>query len=943
MNNQVYSESVPNSLPRIDLRQILHQLCRELMNSGGFQLVEIYQWDRANDQAIGLADVSGAAYIENGGERFALADYPTTARVLATGKIAVINVDMADPETKWMNELGLTSLLLAPLYKKEKVIGLAEVASSDRTLLSNSQTIRDCENVIQEASKWLTAPLKTNSREDLFNLAGELRGVTNSSSCSLSSWVRDSDEAIVVVDYSSAFWNLGIGPKVPLKEWMSAKLVLEKNLPTILVASDPDILPEEKADLEESKSLTKVIVPLTIGTRPIGFIGISDVENERSIGKEELFSWGGIAGQAALAIQNAQLMDMAQEVLDEQTALRKSIEVISSTVDRDVILSGLAEQMCTAVDATSVYINEFQNDLQSYKAEACFISSKGSDKEHCSILGQSYALTDDTDFRRCLLRDQFDQLHIDSPDLPANDLQHMEMHGSKTRLYIPIYIRDKQFGFAELWESRSIREFSKHEIDLCKSMCLQAAVAIENADLFSKAQEEIKLRKQFEEKLRHEALHDPLTKLPNRRLYIDRLEQAILKRSRQDKSNFSVLYFDLDKFKWINDSFGHRSGDNVLIQVADCIRDCIRISDTAARFGGDEFLILIEGDSSFRLIERVCREIQTSLQSLIVINDRCIPLSASIGVMMSTEEVMSADDYINRADIAMYEAKSSGGSHIKKFAPDDITIPMHNLNLRAEVRDAVASHGFTIDFQPIVNLDTLELVSLEALVRWERPGGEIVPPTKFVPIVEDLRLMTELGFWVIGESVKQFSEWQDRHTRFENLSLSLNLSISQITDSEFTRQLRQLVDSLGFSPSRINFEITENLFIHNLSFVSAVLQELREMGFSVHLDDFGTGYSSLSYLTELPFDVIKIDRSFINKLGTRNEPVELLDSIISIGKNLKKDVIAEGIETEEQLAILKNLDCQYGQGFLFSPGLPAEDLESLLDDWKSGSTYTIKQ
>jgi diguanylate cyclase (GGDEF)-like protein len=913
------------------------------MNSGGFQLVEIYQWDRANDQAIGLADVSGAAYLENGGERFALADYPATARVLATGKIAVINVDMADPETKWMNELGLTSLLLAPLYGKEKVIGLAEVASSDRTLLSNSQTIQDCENVIQEASKWLTAPLKTNSREDLFNLAGELRGVTKSSSCSLSSWVRNSDEAIVVIDYSSAFWNLGTGPKVPLKEWMSAKLVLEKNLPTILVASDPDILPEEKADLEENKSLTKVIVPLTIGTRSIGFIGISDVENERSIGKEELFSWGGIAGQAALAIQNAQLMDMAQEVLDEQTALRKSIEVISSTVDRDVILSGLAEQMCIAADATSVYINEFQNDFQSYKAEACFISSKGSDKEHCSILGQSYTLTGDTDFRRCLLRDQFGQLHIDSPDLPANDLQHMEKHGSKTRLYIPIYIRDRQFGFAELWESRSIREFAMNEIDLSKSMCLQAAVAIENADLFSKAQEEIKLRKQFEEKLRHEALHDPLTKLPNRRLYIDRLEQAILKRSHQDKSSFSVLYFDLDKFKWINDSFGHRNGDHVLIQVADCIRNCIRKSDTAARFGGDEFLILIEGDCSSRLIERVCREIQTSLQSLIVIDDRCIPLSASIGVVMSTEEVMSADDYINRADIAMYEAKSSGGSHIKKFAPDDITIPMHNLNLRAEVRDAVVSHGFTIDFQPIVNLDTLELVSLEALVRWKRPGGEIVPPTKFVPIVEDLRLMTELGFWIIAESVKQFREWQGRHTRFENLSLSLNLSISQITDSEFTRQLRQLVDSLGFSPGRINFEITENLFIHNLSFVSAVLQELREMGFSVHLDDFGTGYSSLSYLTELPFDVIKIDRSFINKLGTQNEPVELLDSIISIGKNLKKDVIAEGIETEEQLAILKNLDCQYGQGFLFSPGLPAEDLESLLDEWKSASTYTIKQ
>jgi EAL domain-containing protein (putative c-di-GMP-specific phosphodiesterase class I) len=261
------------------------------------------------------------------------------------------------------------------------------------------------------------------------------------------------------------------------------------------------------------------------------------------------------------------------------------------------------------------------------------------------------------------------------------------------------------------------------------------------------------------------------------------------------------------------------------------------------------------------------------------------------------------------------------------------------LNLRAEVRDAVASHGFTIDFQPIVNLDMLEVVSLEALIRWKRPNGEIVPPIKFVPIVEELRLMTELGFWIIEESVKQFREWQDKHTRFEHMSLSLNLSISQITDSEFTSQLRQIVDRLGFSPNRINFEITETLYIHNLSFVSAVLLELQEMGFSVHLDDFGTGYSSLSYLTELPFDVIKIDRSFIRKLGTQNESIELLDSIISIGKNLKKGVIAEGIETEEQLAILKDLKCQYGQGLLFSPALPAEDLETLLLEWQSGKNF----
>ena len=347
----------------------------------------------------------------------------------------------------------------------------------------------------------------------------------------------------------------------------------------------------------------------------------------------------------------------------------------------------------------------------------------------------------------------------------------------------------------------------------------------------------------------------------------------------------------------------------------------------------------MEGNSNSPLIERVCREIQKSLRSLIKVKDRFLPLSASIGVAMSTEEVMSADDYINRADIAMYEAKSSGGSHIKKFAPDDITVPMHNLNLRAEIRDAVANRDFTINFQPIVNLDTLDIVSLEALLRWKRPYGEIIPPTNFIPVIEDLRLMTELGFWIIEESVKQFREWQDRYTQFENISLSLNLSISQITDSEFTHQLRQLVDSLGYSPDRINFEVTENLFIHNLPLVSAVLLELQDMGFSVHLDDFGTGYSSLSYLNELPLDVIKIDRSFVTNLGSQYEHVELLDSIISIGKNLRKEVIAEGIETEEQLAILKDLNCQYGQGYLFSPALPIVELEYLLLEWKQGKKF----
>lgn len=648
-----------DSLPRIDLQRTLEQVVEELMKSRGFDLVEIYQWDEANDEAVLLMETSRALYVDHRGVDYALAEYPTTARTLTTGETAVINAEMDVAEKKWMDNFGMAALLMIPLIRKGRVIGLAEIAGYDRTTLSRKRVIRACENVIREASGWLSEPLPANSREDLFRLAEDLRKVSDAAGCSLSAWTSGSENLTLVVDHVNAFWNRDNRPRYPLAEWPSGRRALAGTLPTIFVASDPEITPDILADLEEVNALTKVLIPLKIGNQSIGFLDISDVSSERRFNREELFEMGGIAGQVALAMQNAQLMDWAQNVLHEQATLRQSIEIFSSTVDRQAIQMALAEQLCIAVDATSVCVYELDSKGQSCRVEACFISPKASDKEFRSSRGESYVFDDADNFRLNLGNYQALQLHISLPDLLVSDRQLMEKHDSKSRLYLSIHNRERKIGFAEIRESRYIRNFTQREIELCRSMCLQSAVVMENVDLYAKAQDEIELRKDLEGQLRHEALHDPLTQLPNRRLFIDRLEQSIHRHSRYPDRGFALLYLDLNKFKWINDTHGHLRGDQILIQVADCIRACIRKSDTAARFGGDEFLVLLENTNSWQVVDRVCVKIRSALQSQIQMDDKHFPISTSIGVAMCESEVKTADYYIGQADSSMYAMKMS--------------------------------------------------------------------------------------------------------------------------------------------------------------------------------------------------------------------------------------------------------------------------------------------
>ncbi len=905
-------------------------ICDELMESGGFHLVEVHQWDKTRNEVITITDVSRADYTGLEGPRYSLLYYPLSLEVVQTGKFTAINIEMDCPETEWMEFYGLNSVIQLPIYCQDNIIGFSSLGMVDHAELLTDRCIRECQKLIDRMSNILVSPLNCNSKQVLFEMANDLRDIAGTTSCSLSAWLPESLDAVTVIDYSKTIWIPGNGTKQYLNEGMSASKVMETKVPAVVYSTDSGLHPEEAEDFENYQILTKIVLPLSIGSKIIGYIDLSDIERERAISEEELYKWGGIAGQAALAINNYEVMNMAQEIFDFQTHLRKSIEVISSSVDLNVIFTHVTEQVGQALRACQGIGAEYQDEFRQFKVAATYHDPKLADALTPDELKESLEFAQQVPRAKYSSQAPVSQFQFDDPNLSAKDRRFMQQFKIKTRLFIPIHLRHSLFGFIELWYLRAAHETTDMEIQLCQSISLQASIAIDNTSLYRQAQTEIKLRKQIEAQLRHEALHDPLTRLPNRRLFIDRLEQAISKQARAGDDQFSVLYFDLDKFKWINDTFGHQGGDSVLIQVADCLRSCLRDYDTAARFGGDEFLVLIERDNSEELVATICRRIQAELYKSIKIDGRAIPLSTSIGVAASSHELTTADEYINRADIAMYEAKSTGGSNLKIFAPDDITIPINNLDLRAEVRDAVNNQEFELHYQPLIRLDTLEVVGLEALLRWRRPNGETVSPDIFIPVIEDLRLMSVLGQWIMQSSITQFNEWQLLFEQFGTMTLSLNLSISQITDPDFLSQLETFVAQPNVEPERINFEITESLFIHNLPLVSSLLKELQKMGFGVHLDDFGTGYSSLSYLTELPFDTIKIDRSFIRKIDSQSESKDLLASILSLGRNLKKQVLAEGIENQQQLKILQGLGCPLGQGFLFSRALSVDEMENFI-------------
>jgi diguanylate cyclase (GGDEF)-like protein len=438
-------------------------------------------------------------------------------------------------------------------------------------------------------------------------------------------------------------------------------------------------------------------------------------------------------------------------------------------------------------------------------------------------------------------------------------------------------------------------------------------------------------RKAFEQQLAHQAFHDSITGLANRALFRDRVEHALERQTRDDKP-ISVLFMDLDDFKTINDSLGHAAGDRLLGEVGERLRTCLRAPDTAARFGGDEFAILLEDGGDDAGPAEVAARILDALHGPFLLESKEVFVRASIGIATAraaqTIGPEGAEELLRNADVAMYIAKEAGKNRYQVFEPEMHDTALRRLELKADLQRAVDNEEFMLHFQPVIRLATGEIEGFEALVRWNHPTRGMVMPLEFVPLAEETGLVVQIGSWVLREACRKATILQPDDGRL--LHMAVNLSARQLQSPEIVREIaRTLLDS-ELPPECLVLEITESVMMQDMALSNQRLTQLKQLGVLLAVDDFGTGYSSLNYIRRFPVDILKVDKSFVDGVSDGGEESALTAAIIELAGILNLRPVAEGIERADQLERLLELRCELGQGFYFSEPLSFEGVEDLL-------------
>jgi len=427
--------------------------------------------------------------------------------------------------------------------------------------------------------------------------------------------------------------------------------------------------------------------------------------------------------------------------------------------------------------------------------------------------------------------------------------------------------------------------------------------------------------------LRHLATHDVLTGLPNRVLMDDRIGQCIALADRQSQT-FAVIVLDLDRFKVVNDSFGHRVGDELLREVAQRLKSVVREIDTVARLGGDEFVLIITQSPERDAIQAVASRIIEVMQAPVRIAGVTIHTSPSIGIAFYPHDASTTETLLAHADAAMYYAKQQGRNNFQYFAPRMNTATQEKVRLESDMHVALEQKQFELHYQPKVNTATGVMHGAEALLRWTHPEHGVIPPSKFIPIAEECGLIGALGAWVVREACRQARAWQ--LDGLPPLRIAVNISASQFRQGDIVSIIRDALDAVGLEARFLEIELTESVIMSDPEESIAILEKLSTMGVLVSIDDFGTGYSSMSYLRRFPIDKIKIDRGFISEAMSKPDDASIVRAIVSLAHNLRLKVVAEGVESNEQLDFLKTLGCEQYQGYHYSPALPAPQFQALV-------------
>jgi diguanylate cyclase (GGDEF)-like protein len=433
-----------------------------------------------------------------------------------------------------------------------------------------------------------------------------------------------------------------------------------------------------------------------------------------------------------------------------------------------------------------------------------------------------------------------------------------------------------------------------------------------------------------ERQLRHESVHDSLTGLPNRALFMKRLADATHRARRGQDGLFAVLFLDVDSFKLVNDSMGHHVGDEMLVTIARRLEQCVRGGDIVARLGGDEFAILLERIADVRDAAMVAERVQESLRTPLMIGGYEHATSASIGVALSTGAAEQPEYVLRSADIAMYRAKNSGRGRYEMFDRAMHAEALTRLQIETDLRHAFERNEFFLNFQPIISLEKGHIVGAEALVRWRHFERGIVSPATFVPVAEDTGLVVPLGRWVLREACRQAVAWQSHGTDGQPFAISVNLSVREFAQPDLVPNVACVLEETGLPPSALRLEITESAIISQKHPAIETVEQLRALGVRIHLDDFGTGYSALSYLHRLPLDAVKVDRAFTSSIDQEERPLHVVRAIVSLAHAIGLEVVAEGVSNHRQIELLRSMGCDLAQGFIFSRPCSIEDLEQLL-------------
>ncbi|CAA9459132.1 MAG: diguanylate cyclase/phosphodiesterase (GGDEF & EAL domains) with PAS/PAC sensor(s) [uncultured Rubrobacteraceae bacterium] len=650
--------------------------------------------------------------------------------------------------------------------------------------------------------------------------------------------------------------RLKIGECVPGQVWESEQP---------LVVDDYRTWPGRSPRFSKEDFRAAVGLPLKSGSEVVGVIGLSRLEEGRTFGNDEVELLSRFARQASVALDNARLYTRVQRELAErertEAALRES-----------------EEQYRTLVEAVQEGIG--------------FVDSR----ETVTYCNQAYAAVFDLTPQELVGRSLLDFLD-EKQRRKALDQTALRKNNVRSSYEISI----------------TTGEGRRKDLSASGTPIMDAEGSLQGV---VHAVIDITERKALEEQLAYQAFHDPLTGLSNRTLFMDRLEHALARVGRS-KDSVAVMFLDLDNFKVVNDSLGHEVGDRLLVVVSERLQPCLRPGDTIARLGGDEFTVLLEHIGSVSEATRVAERIAEAVQKPFTIDGQELFVTFSIGITFSRSDKDRPGDLLRDADLAMYQAKGSGKARYEVFDPSMNTRALERLELSGALRRALEREEFRVCYQPKVKLATRELFGLEALVRWKHPQRGLVSPSEFIPIAEETGLILPIGQWVLEEACNQAKEWQEQYPSDPPLKMSVNFSARQLQHPQMVQNITRTLGETGIDPRDLILEITESVVMENAPSTIATLRKLEELGLRIAIDDFGTGYSSLSYLKRLPVSLVKIDRSFVE--GLREEPKDaaLVSGIISLSHKLGMQVIAEGVETAEQFAQLRELGCDLAQGNYF--------------------------